>query len=64
MSAAAKLSSNQKDMVVDSLVALAQSLNAPAGGVKKTAAVSAADKEIIVSQMLQDPTGRGMKRIA
>lgn len=65
MSVASKMSTNQKDMVVDSLVALAQSLGGKEGMKKQaSSSLSIEEKERIVSQMLQDPTGRGMKRVA
>jgi hypothetical protein len=50
-------------MVVEALVNLASSLQ---GGVKKEAGFSlnSEDKERMVSQMLNDPTGRGFKRVA
>jgi hypothetical protein len=57
------LDNKQKDMVVEALVNLASSLQ---GGVKKEAGFSlnSEDKERMVSQMLNDPTGRGFKRVA
>lgn len=58
-----KLDDKQKDMVVEALVNLAGSLN---GGTKKEASFSLNpdEKERMVSSLLNDPTGRGFKRIA
>ena len=58
----AKLSDNQKDVVLNKLAELASELQP--SGVSKKASLSIEDKERMVQSVLADPTGRGMRRIA
>lgn len=57
------LSDNQKDLILNKLAELSAEIN-PQTGVAKKASLSIVDKERIVNALLQDPTGRGLKRVA
>ena len=58
-----KLDASQKDAILNKLAELGQV--ASGAGVKKTAStLSATDKEQIVTSLLKDQSGRGLRRIA
>lgn len=58
-----KLSEGQKDLILHKLAELSSEI-APNSGMQKKASLSLADKERMVSSLLNDPTGRGMRRVA
>lgn len=59
-----KLDAAQKDAILNKLAELGQ-VASGGNGVKKTAStLSATDKEQIVTSLLKDQSGRGLRRIA
>lgn len=52
------LSESQKDVILHKLAEVASEIN-PQSGLRKKAGLSLADKERLVSTLLNDPTGRG-----
>lgn len=57
------LSAEQKDVVLNKLAEIASEIN-PQTGLQKKATLSIADKERVVNQLLADPSGRGLRRVA
>lgn len=57
------LSQSQKDVILNQLAELAAS-NKPEGLKKSASTLSPNDKEIMVQSLLQDPSGRGLRRVA
>ena len=58
------MSVQDKDAIINKLAELA-GLASPGNGIqKKASTLSATDKEFMVTQMLKDPSGKGLRRIA
>lgn len=58
-----KLDAAQKDMILNKLAELGQ-VASGAGMQKKASTLSATEKEQIVTSLLKDQSGRGLRRIA
>lgn len=58
-----KLDAAQKDAILNKLAELGN-IAGGNGIAKKASTLSATDKEMIVSQLFKDPSGRGLKRVA
>jgi hypothetical protein len=59
------LSDSKKDQIIENLMKIASAVDDKSDGMKKVAStLSADDKERMISNLFNDPTGRGMKRIA
>lgn len=58
-----KLDAAQKDAILNKLAELGN-IAGGNGMTKKASTLSATDKEMIVSQLFKDPSGRGLKRVA
>lgn len=58
------LSDGQKDVILNKLAEIASEVNPQTGMDRKASTLSIDDKERIVNALLNDPTGRGFKRVA
>ena len=60
------LSEQQKDAIISSLMKVAESVGDNGGTLKKTAKseMSSSEKEQYLNTLFNDPTGRGLRRVA